>query len=57
MIPISERDASVVRKRAKSGAIIAALGAICGLGDYGFIVFIGIEDRLPLRGRCAGISR
>ena len=32
MIPVGERDASVVRKRAKSGAIIAALGAICGLG-------------------------
>ena len=31
MIPVGERDASVVRKRAKSGAIIAALGAICGL--------------------------
>ena len=34
MIPVGERDASVVRKRAKSGAIIAALGAICGLVEY-----------------------
>ena len=33
MIPVGERDASVVRKRAKSGAIIAALGAICGPGS------------------------
>ena len=31
MLALGERDASVVRTRAKSGAIIAALGAICGL--------------------------
>ena len=31
MLPLGERDASVVRKRQKSSAIIAALGAICGL--------------------------
>ena len=31
MLPLGERDASVVRTRQKSSAIIAALGEICGL--------------------------
>ena len=31
MLPVGECDASVVRTGAKSGAIIAALGATCGL--------------------------
>ena len=33
MLAVGERDASVVRIRAKSGAIIATLGAICGLAQ------------------------
>ena len=31
MLPLGERDASVVRTRQKSSAIIAGLGEICGL--------------------------
>ena len=33
MLPLGERDASVVRTRQKSSAIIAALGEICGLAQ------------------------
>ena len=35
MLPLGERDASVVRTRQKSSAIIAALDKICGLTKNG----------------------
>ena len=38
MLPLGERDASVVRTRQKSSAIIAALGEICGLAAQTILV-------------------
>ena len=48
MIPVGERDASVVRKRAKSGAIIAALGAICGLEPLLLVLCLVQSPGLPV---------